>query len=240
MWLDDFVALSQSQVDEHIQEALWGRGVDDTQIELYKLGHFPGAIPDLDMPESFQKWLHGMSERLKDSFVLPLTNTLGEIRGLQFRAVDRSRTGYVDYFLDDTEPVLFGLGQAIDPLWASGDVWLVEGAFDLFPIQRAFPNVISTLTARVTEQFLRMLRRLVRRIYLSYDMDETGRRACSKIVKYTGFEIIKNVEYPEVVKVDGKKAKDPSDYWEAWGDERLGSFLRCSVEPPSMELTHAQ
>lgn len=240
-WIDDFVRLGQEQIDDEVREALWGRGVDDQQIELYKLGFYSGEVPvEMDLPESFSRWAHGLKSRLGGTFVLPLTNTLGEVRGLQFRAVDRSRSGYLDYFIDETEPVLFGLGQAMDPLWSTEEVWLVEGAFDLFPIQRVFPNVVSTLTARITEPFLRVLRRLVKRIYLSYDMDETGRRACSKIVKLEGFDVIKDVEYPEVVKVDGKKAKDPNDYWEAWGDDRLAAFLRCNVQTPPTESNHAE
>lgn len=240
-WLDDIVAYAEAQVDDRVREAYWSRGADDNQIKLYRLGYIDRSLPEVELPEDFLRW-SGHGEKLVDSYVFPLTNALGQIRGLQFRAVERSVRGYMDYFADDTEAILFGLGQAAQAMWTTGKVCLVEGTFDLFPIQRVSPDVVATLTAKVTLQFVRVVRRLCRRVYLSYDQDNTGRLGTSKFIRAYGkdFDEVVPIEYPQVTTIDGKVAKDPSEIWEAWGDERLSSHLRClTSSTPESEIQNA-
>src|SRR4051812_13467368 len=98
------------------------RGASDSQIETFQLGYLNRELP-AGLPNHFLEWARG-GEKLDDVFVLPLTNTLGEISGLQFRHVDRERAGYMDYFVDRKETVLFGLGQAVASMWATRSVYL--------------------------------------------------------------------------------------------------------------------
>lgn len=230
-WLDDVVQFSSGQIDDRVREALWARGVDDDQIAKYRLGYLNRHLPEIDLPKDFLSW-SGHGEKLVDSYVLPITNLLGEVKGLQFRAVDRGVGGYMDYFSDETEPAFFGLGEAAQAMWDREEVVLVEGGFDLFPIQRVVPATVATLTARVTEQFARLLRRIVKRVYISYDRDKRGQQGTSHFIRYygKGFEVAKPIEYPEVKMIDGKIAKDPNEIWEAWGDERLDAHLRCILD----------
>jgi DNA primase len=227
-WLDDVADFAALQVDDRVRELYWSRGADDTQIALYRLGYINKTLPEADLPPGFLRWSSN-GEKLVDSFVLPLTNALGEIKGFQFRSVDREVRGYMDYFSDETEAVLFGLGPAVDAMWGTGRAVLVEGAFDLFPLQRIAPDTVATLTARVAPQFARLLMRLVRQVFLSYDLDSAGRLGMSKFIRTYGkdFDEVTIIEYPQVTTVDGKVAKDPSEIWEAWGDDRLAEHLRC-------------
>lgn len=207
---------------------MYARGVTDEQISLYGLGHLRGKLPVGDWPVGFTQWC-AIGDRLDDVVLFPLTNALGAVRGLQFRHVARDRGGYMDYIEVNDEAILFGLGQAAPHLWAGQAAFLVEGAFDLFPVQRVFPATISTLTARVTDPFLRVLRRLASRVWLGYDMDVPGRRACERYQKQLSSEFdARVVLYPRVPMVgSGNTAKDPSDLWEAWGDARIQEFLRA-------------
>lgn len=228
--MGDFVAACSQNIPDRVREALWTRGVTDEQIALYSLGYVARKLPDAGYPESFTKWC-AVADRIDDVFVLPLTNALGEVRGLQLRHVDRDRAGYMDFLEVNDEPILFGLGQAASHLWSSRTVYLVEGGFDVFPIQRVFPGTIATLTSRVTDSLLRLLRRLVTRVVLGYDMDSAGRKACERYQKQlTGEFDIRVVTYPRVHMVGtGKLAKDPGDLWEAWGDTRFQEFVRSIV-----------
>lgn len=231
-WLEQFVQFGQEQLGDKEREALWARGASDEQIKLFRIGCVHNKLPKLDFPEHFLEWCwHG--RRLVDHFLLPLTNALGQVKGLQFRHVDRERSGYSDYFAYEDEPILFGLAQAMPHVWKSESIWLVEGAFDLFPIQRVFPEVTATLTARVTAQFARLLRRITKEIWLGYDMDATGRDACARITKTFGQDFeIHDVLFPRPERLDGKgKVKDPSELWETWGDTRFGVYLRQIREP---------
>jgi len=224
-WASEFVEFAASNLTSAAREALWARGVSDAQISLYNIGYLDRDLPD-GPSEHFVEWAKNGS-KLDDVFVLPLTNTLGEVKGFQFRHVDRERSGYMDYFLDRRESVLFGLGQAVTEMWATRSVYLVEGAFDLFPVQRTFPAVVATLTASPNTQLIRILRRLVQKVWVGYDMDAPGQRGAQEFKANYGDEFtVYIVAYPKVKKADGKLIKDPGDLWEAWGDAQLGPFIK--------------
>jgi DNA primase len=229
-WIDDFVGFAQGQLDDRVREALWARGVSDEQIQSFQLGYVDRSLPDLPFSTDFREW-SGSGSKLEDSYVLPLTNPLGQILGLQFRSVERGTSGYMDYFLTRAEPVLFGLGQAMPFIWREETALVVEGGFDLFPVQRVLPYAFSTLTSKVGETVLRMLRRLVRQVYLFYDADSAGRSASRDFVKETGPEFARSLDYPHpmVTLPNGKAVKDPADLWEAWGDEQLAPYLRAQI-----------
>lgn len=237
-WLEQLTQHAHEQLGEREREALWTRGVTDEQIDLYRLGCINKRLPDLQFPDDFMEWSWS-GRRLDDVFLLPLTNTLGQVKGLQFRHVDRARSGYSDFMPYEDEPVLFGLAQAMPHVWRTESVWLVEGGFDLFPIQRVYPEVVATLTARVTTEFARLLRRLVQEIWLAYDMDHTGRIQSRHVVKTYGQDFkVHEVTFPQPARPDGTgKAKDPSELWETWGDSRLGVFLKRLKDPYHQEST---
>jgi len=235
MWLDDLVEQSHAQIGEREREALWMRGVTDLQIDQYRIGWLDSKLPTAAYPQDFLRWSYN-GKKLDDVFMLPLTNALGELKGAQFRHVERERTGWRDYFINTDEPAFFGLAQAMPHIWETESVFVVEGGFDVFPIQRGIPQVFATITARVPDPLVRLLRRIARKVWLGYDMDETGRRGCTWFERQYGDEFeTRIVEYPRVRLVDGKVSKDPSDLWEAWGDQKFGAFLRRELDPFSLE-----
>lgn len=235
-WLELFTQHAHERIGDREREALWARGVNDDQIKLFRLGCINKRLPDLAYPPEFLEWCW-QGRRLDDVFLLPLTNVLGQVKGLQFRHVDQARSGYSDYIPFEDEPVLFGLSQAMKHVWTSESIWLVEGAFDLFPIQRVYPEVVATLTARVTSEFARLLRRLVKEIWLAYDMDNTGRTQSRRVAQTYGRDFtIHEVSLPQLSRPDGtRKVKDPSELWEVWGDSRLGVYLRRLKDPYHQE-----
>lgn len=224
-WYDQLVEHACGQVDDRIAETLNARGVSDEQIREFKIGYLDKMLPP-EMPEAFLRWAHG-GEKLDQVYVFPLTNVLGETHGVQFRHVQRDRTGYMDYFDQKGEAVLFGLGQAAPHIWRTGSILLVEGNFDLLPVQRHIPQTVATLTARVVEPLLWYLRRICKRIDFGYDNDSTGRLGVSRFQKQHGHEFeIGDIKYPQLKMSNGKLSKDSSDLWELWGDRKLGNFLQ--------------
>lgn len=218
-------------VTDRERSVLYGRGVTDEQISLFQIGYINRRLPALDGAEAFLDWCH-RGAKLDDMFVLPLTTMTGAIRGFQFRHVERGMKGYTDFFLTQDEPVLFGLAQAMPHIWRTESAFLVEGAFDLFPLQRHFPAIFPTMTAKVTEPVVRMLRRLVRRVWLGYDMDAKGRKASFEFRREYGQEFdVRIVAYPKIFQVGSRELiKDPGDLWEAWGDTRVGEFVQSITE----------
>ena len=224
-WLDELADFAFHQMPEHGREELLSRGVSDEQAEIYQIGYLDKElIPNV--PEDFSEWSK-QGLKLDQVFVFPLTTAMGEIRGFQFRHVDRKKSGYMDYFLDRREACLFGLKQAVEPIWTSRSVYLVEGVFDLFPIQRATPNVIATLTAYANKSTVRLLKRISRKVWLGYDMDKPGLEGRNQFYRnYNSFFQVYTVEYP---KVNGTFIKDPGELWEVWGDSQLVPFIRSAI-----------
>lgn len=230
-WLDRLVGFAHEQVDG-VRPDLYCRGATDEQIELFQIGYLNQKLPDLEGAAGFLEWCW-QGRRLDNVLVLPLTNALGQIRGVQFRSADREKKGYQDYFLSKDEAVLFGLAQAIPSIWETESVFLVEGAFDLFPVQRVTPNVVATLTDRISDPFGRLLRRLVRELWVGYDVDKAGSDARRRIELNYGRDFkIRSVEYPRVLTVRGDRVKDPGELWEVWGEEHFQEYLRGKISPP--------
>jgi len=231
VWVNDLVTLAHEAVDER-RSTLWGRGVSDDQIQQFQVGYLDEVPEFEDAPEDFLQWVQ--KNGLHDALVFPLTNTLGAVRGFQFRVLRRGKSVYSDYLLDEGEPVYFGLAQAMSSVWETRRICLVEGVFDLFPIQRVLPYTVSTLKAGVSETLVPLLRRLVDQVWFGYDNDPTGRKHAYGFAKEHGHEFdVRILRFPEVRLADGKKAKDPGNLWEAWGDEGLREFLRRHVNPYS-------
>lgn len=224
-WMQDLAEFASNQLSEREREALLSRGVSYEQMELYQIGYLNKSLP-VGLPSDFLGWSKE-GQKLDDVFVFPLTTVLGEIRGFQFRHVSRERTGYIDFF-DRQEPCLFGLGQAAKAVWESGYVYLVEGVFDLLPVQRAAPFTVAALTAYVNKDTVRLFRRFVRKIWLGFDMDEPGRKGCKIFQSKHGREFeVYVVEYPLV---NGERVKDPGELWEKWGDAQIIPFIRSTIE----------
>jgi len=230
-WLDELAQYARSLMNERVIESLNVRGCSDEQIRDYGIGYLKRTLPPLDYdPEFMERYKAG--SKLDDVYVFPLTNTVGDVRGLQFRAVDRAQRYYSDFILDAGEPVLFGLAQAMPHIWATESVTLVEGAFDLFPVQRHVPATVATLTARVVGPLLSTLRRTCKRIVIAYDNDGTGQKTGVSFYKEHGDEFqVEDLHWDKRPMPNGKMSKDPGDLWELWGDERLGKFIREGVKP---------
>jgi len=229
-WSDDFVEYTCALVNDRVLESLNARGVSDEQVKLYNVGYVHHELPSgIDFPEDFLKWCR-QGALLDDCYVFPLTNILGEVKGFQFRHVERERGGYHDYLPGKSEAVLFGLKEAAQHIWQTESVTLVEGVFDLFPVQRHIPEVIPTMTAGVSEPLLWFLRRTCKKLTFGYDNDSGGRGAVYRFKKAHGKEFrVGDLVYPKLPMLNDKTTKDPGDLWELWGDARFGDFLRSQM-----------
>lgn len=229
-WLDDFTARSQEQLGTRGLEALWTRGVSSDQIRQFRIGYIDRVLPP-GLPEEFHRFSHN-GLRLDDSLVLPLTNVLGQIKGLQFRHVTPEVRGYLTYYHDRDESVYFGLGQAIPSMWGSERAFVVEGAFDVFPLQRVYPETFAALTLGTSESLAKMLRRFVKQVWIGYDNDRDGLRACQDFQNDYGADLdVRPMNCPQIRKSDGKIVKDYSELWEVYGDDKIRDYLRKQVNP---------
>lgn len=228
-WMEALARAAHGQMRAESREALWARGVSDEQIDSFTVGILPGsALPaSVACDSKFVAWWGAHKRHFKNPLVFPLTTSLGVVQGLQFRDREQRIRGYLDYFESKEEPALFGLSHAMPSVWETECAWLVEGNFDLFPIQRHVPNVISTLHAGVSGPLRRALRRIARTLVVAYDMDTTGRKVSFDLVRDLKDEFeVKVLGFPRVAMLSGRKTKDPNELWSVWGDQALGAFIK--------------
>jgi hypothetical protein len=213
--LEEIVAEAVEAMGDRELEALLVRGMSEAQVAQYRVGYSQDPLP-----------LPGLG-KVDDCWVFPLTNSLGQIRGVQVRPVVRSRKIYVDYLApgSEAEPVLFGLAEAMPHCWELGYCFLVEGVFDLPPIQRAAPATVATVKAGLTPQLARLLRRMGVRVYLGWDNDPAGLKARKDCrINHPDLSTV-SVHYPKEPLPKGGTTKDPGDLWELWGTKKMDEFV---------------
>jgi DNA primase len=232
-WIDALVEYAQENLkgDRELEE-LWSRGVSDEQIRDFQVGYLGSKIPTLEGAgvDDFMKWYRGNGAKVWDVFVFPLTNSLGQVKGVQFRHVERDARGYTDYFVAKDEPAFFGLAQAMPHVWKTQTIVLVEGVFDFFPVQRVYPHAMSSMTSAVSSSFARFLKRNVREVWLCYDRDAAGREGAQGFIQEyrQDYDRVRVGQLPALLMPNGKRTKDPSDLWELLGDDRFGVYLKSA------------
>lgn len=237
-WLSEFVKVAHENWSSEAEEAIARRGVTQAQIELYRLGFVGAGLPEGPAyPDEFLAWWRG--KKVVDSYVLPLTNCTGKIRGIQLRSIVRDKKGYLDWFETKSEAVFFGLGEAMPHLWESPRTLLVEGAFDLFHVQKTFPGVICTLHAGVSPALWRVLRRMVSHVTLAWDNDATGFKQSMAVIKGPFTEFFSKIDMISFPKESfkGKWTKDPEELWCMWGSAKLDGWLRSELAKTDPEFT---
>lgn len=222
-WSSSFESYAASQVTDEVLDTFLGRGVSEEQVKRFRLGYC--GIPPHDFPE-LAAWFEG--HRLSDALVFPLTTFSGRIKGFQFRS--RGVKRYLEYKIFEYGPDLFGAREAASSVYADRKVIVVEGAFDLFPVARLDPSVVSTLTAKVSHPFFRSVSRVINNLVILYDNDETGKRATDEAKRRYGKELtVSSIPLPKVPYDGPKWVKDVGELWEVWGDSQLHPYLRSKL-----------
>jgi len=164
--------------------------------------------------------------RISHSIIFPLTNYASQIVGFQVRSLDVKS---YDTFVVTRRPegYFFGIGPNMDAIWASKEVWLVEGSADQLIFERLVaPNVLALTTSTIGKFQVLFLHRFVRTVNLCLDLDAAGRQGVVKFFRFNAGNFdIRDVRYPRV----GPKDKDLGDFWKRVGDEVFRSYFREKV-----------
>jgi DNA primase len=178
-------------------EYLKKRGLSDEIIETFGLGYAPNAR------EAIIQYFKGkgrseiqlreaglVSERedgsIYDKFrhrvIFPIRDGRGRLAGFGGRILDPND---LPKFLNspqtpvfDKSALLYGLERARTPIRAMDQVVIVEGYLDVIALHQAgFTNTVSPMGTALTEQQMRLLKRLTQRFVLALDPDTAGDKA---------------------------------------------------------------
>lgn len=121
-------------------------------------------------------------DRFRERIMIPIHDERGRLCGFGARILNPE-----DFpkFLNSPETPLFsksrllyGLYQARKAIRSAGQAVIVEGYLDVIALHQAgFANVVSPMGTALTEEQLRLLKRLTSRIVLALDPDAAGRKA---------------------------------------------------------------
>lgn len=234
-WLEEAVA--SFTLTEEAEGYLLGRGILEPRIQDIGIGVWdPDRLLESATDEVFRdpKKGHGpRGERLRGRLVVPLWGPTGKLLGVEVRAWSGEKR-VTQYLLAEASwnPVFVGLTPAVmAKIWAGGDVWIVEGLFDLGAMEHVVPTrdaVLGTLRARVSEHHATFLQRFCRgRVYLVYDNDSTGRQQthgyedpATHRHRWGALDVLSRVGV-HAQDVPYRGGKDPGEVWDRGGVDGL-------------------
>jgi len=229
-WLTE--ALRECKLEEATEGYLLGRGAKEESY--WDMGCVTWTHPYNEPPddEGFRaRYAPPRGLNLHGWLVCPIYSPKGKVIG--FEARNTERKALTEFLTADAawNPVWLGLTPAaMERVWDGGDVWLVEGLFDLFPLEWVVPPedvVLGTLRARLTDKHVEFLRRFCTGwVHMVYDRDEQGKKATRGWIDETGrrrwgaLDKLKRVDIPcrEVSYTGGK---DPGEVWDKGGVDGL-------------------
>jgi len=174
------------------------RGLEPDTIEVFGLGYAPESWDALmgyftgkgfTVDDLLQAGLvterqggDGVYDKFRRRVMFPIRDGAGHIAGFGGRILNPED---MPKFMNSPQTALFDKGRllyALDlarkAIRAQDQVVIVEGYLDVIALHQAgFNNVVSPMGTALTEDQLRMLKRLTRRIVLALDPDAAGQKA---------------------------------------------------------------
>jgi len=226
-WLPE--ALGQCELTEAVEGYLLGRGAKEESYRELRVVTWTHPYQKKIGPEEFQT-RYGLANRGLNIYgwlICPIYSPKGRVIGFEGR--NTKQKALTEYILPQGgwNPIWLGLTpDAMRRIWNGCDVWIVEGLFDLFPLEWVVSEsdvVLATLRARLTDKHVEFLRRFCRGwIHMAYDRDEQGKKATHGWKDPTGkyrwgaLDKLKRVKL-KCRDVPYSGGKDPGEIWDKGG-----------------------
>lgn len=228
-WLAEH--LQSLALSEEHEGYLLGRGAQEGTIARLGIKTWhptQSPVPD----EAFRASFGPHGEAWEGWLMWPLLCPRGRVLGVSGR-----RAPYKDisrHLLPEADwhPVFVGLTpDAMSRIWDGTDIWVVEGIFDLFPLEWARPHdvVLGTERAHMASQHIDFMTRFARRpgqrVWLVYDNDVAGQKAMHGGVNAQGQKRLGALQRLQRAGVAAApfaySGKDPGAVWEHGGAEKV-------------------
>jgi DNA primase len=220
-------ALWETEVGSFARDYLKGRGFGEEIAREFRLGLSLGGntLSRKALAKKFTReelLAAGLmrtngSDYFQRRLMFPLTDARGRVIGFQARKLhddDPLRGKYVntqESELFHKSAVVYGLDKARSAIAKQDRACVVEGNADVIALRQArFEPVVACMGTALTEQQLRELGRLTRRLWLAFDGDAAGESAALRGMELAvaqGFDV--NVV---ALPVGVDPADDPSDF----------------------------
>lgn len=172
------------------------RGLSWATIKRFRLGFAPGgnilrgSARRLGFTEEMLlraglliKKDDGLIDYFRERIIFPIFSISGKICGFGGRIINEGEPKYLnspDSPIFRKGEILYGIFQAKHYLHEEPPI-LVEGNFDLLSVvDRGINNVVASMGTALTPAQALLIRRYNRRVFLLYDGDEAGKKACRR------------------------------------------------------------
>ncbi|MCR4284285.1 MAG: DNA primase [Parcubacteria group bacterium] len=227
--VDNSVSFYQSQLVKNTEaySYLKGRGLSDDSIKNSRIGFAPDGwrnlyeflknknFSDIDIEKAGMiiKSPKGFYDRFRSRIMFPIFNSMGQAVGFSGRIFGDENQGMANakYInspqtpLFDKSRILYGFDKAKNAIRKENSCVLVEGQMDLLMSQQtSVLNTVATSGTALSEEHLKIIKRLADNLILSFDTDEAGLAASERAV---GMALAMGFE----VKIVSITEKDPAD-----------------------------
>jgi DNA primase len=171
---------------------------------------------------------HGFYDRFRDRVIFPIFNMHRQVAGFGGRVLDDSLPKYLnspETLVYSKSRSLYGLFQAKSFCRQTDDVFIAEGYLDLISLHlNGIRNAVATLGTAMTEEHIRLLKGVCRKITLVYDSDQAGIKAAHRCIElfkaHHQLEDIRILILPE--------GHDPDTYLRQNGPESFKNAARSA------------
>ena len=228
---------------------LYSRGLRDADIKHFGLGCAPAsgkALYEKLKSEGFSDevllkgWLCGEKEgrfydMFRDRVMFPIINSRDKVVGFGGRVMGKGEPKYLN--TSDT-PVFLKRNGVYGLNFAKGAgrldaLILVEGYMDtVMLLKQGIRGAVATLGTALTQEQIRLMKRFVKKVIISYDGDAAGQKAALRALDMfepSGMDV-SVIDYPE--------NKDPDEFIKAYGREAWEKLPR--YKPAKYRMIRAE
>lgn len=187
---------------DNLLRHLTGKGFNITEIER------AGLIFKTDRGRYY--------DRFRSRIMFPIHNHFGKVVGFTGRILpqqtqDREIAKYVnspETPIFNKSKILFGFNETKNSIREKQEAVLVEGQMDfLMCWQAGVKNIVATSGTAMTEEHLKVLKRMAETLVLAFDADEAGQMAAERTI-----DMAQAMDFSvKIFTIDSPQLKDPAD-----------------------------
>lgn len=172
-------------------------------------------------------------DKFRNRLMFPIIDVRGNVIAFSGRALDDSPAKY----MNSPETPVFHKGSNIFALniakqhSSTDGLILVEGNMDAVSLHAyGFPNAVAGLGTALTDSQAQLIKRYSPQVYICYDNDEAGAKACEKAIDILSAAGIK------LKVLSYKDAKDPDEYLKKKGAESFKKVISSALSTTEYKI----
>ena len=229
-----------------VKDYIMQRKFDSKTINTFGIGYATGKIPLYDYlkEKGYTKEemlasgiiLENSSQRMYDRYyqrvIFPIFDIRDRVIGFGGRALPKNlQDKRTPKYVNSPENDIYHKGRTLYLMNFAkreklDNIIIVEGYMDAISLQKfGFPNAVASLGTALTENQARLIKKYTDNVIIGYDQDEAGQEAIMRgldILAHHGLNV-------KVLKLDRPDAKDPDEYLNKYGPERLRKCIDNAI-----------